>query len=219
MQFSRTMVLVACGVAMGLLYGVMRTRLNDAYARVSTLEQEVSQQEDEVLGYTQYTNYLTIGKQSLAEQIKLLAATVVRQESVTQVIEKSVLGISSTGTVVIFYTVEYAFGFDLDAERYDITATDVGIQIRVQKPQLVTTPAVSNLKYQILAGGLFTDEEGAVLRLYAEASTQAKALGAAMAADTAIVALCEKRLVAFLHDFLMRQPGVKWVPQITVVYS
>lgn len=204
---------------MGLLYSVVHTRLDNAYAMVSTLEQEVSRKDHELLGYTQYTNYLTIGKQALAEQIKLLAATVVRQESVTQVIEKSVLGISSTGTVVIFYTVEYAFGFDLEAQRYQVKATDAGIEIRVQKPMLVTTPAVSNLNYRILSGGLFTDEEAAVLRLYAEAATQAKALGTAMAADTAIVALCEKRLIAFLHDFLIRQPGVKWVPQITVVYS
>jgi len=39
-----------------------------------------------------------------------------------------------------------------------------------------------------------------------------------MALDKGIVALCEKSLVAFLRDFLSRQPGVKHVPAITVHY-
>jgi hypothetical protein len=34
-----------------------------------------------------------------------------------------------------------------------------------------------------------------------------------------IVALCEKRLTAFLRDFLAKQPGVKHVPAITVSYA
>ena len=39
-----------------------------------------------------------------------------------------------------------------------------------------------------------------------------------MAQDEAIVALCEKSLVAFLRDFQSKQPGVKHVPAITVRY-
>ena len=39
-----------------------------------------------------------------------------------------------------------------------------------------------------------------------------------MAQDEAIVALCEKSLVAFVRDFLGKQPRVKHVPAITVRY-
>ena len=218
MRLYPMLFVLGCGIAAGLSYSVMNGRLSDAYAMVSTLKQEVSRKESELLGYTKYTSYLTIGKQSLAEQMKLLTATMVREEGVTQVIERSLLGLSSTGTVAIWYSAEYSFGFDLQPDSYDVKPTASGIEIRVRKPALVTTPAITQLRYQILSGGLFTDEQAAVLRLYEEAAKKAKEQGEAMAADPAVAALCEKRLIAFLHDFLAKQPGVKIVPQISVVY-
>ena len=219
MRLYLMLFMLGGGIATGLTYSAMQGRLSDAYTEVSTLQQQVSRQESELLGYTQYTAYLTVGKQSLAEQMKLLAATVVREEGVTQVIERSLLGLSSTGTVAIWYTAEYAFGFDLQPDQYDVQPTSTGIEVRVQRPALITTPAITHLRYKILAGGLFTDEPGAVLRLYEEAAKKAQAQGEAMASDPAVVALCEKRLIAFLHDFLAKQPGVKIIPQITVTYS
>jgi hypothetical protein len=219
MRLYLILFVLGCGIATGLTYSLMNGRLSNAYAMVSTLEKEVSRKESELLGYTKYTSYLTIGKQSLAEQMKLLSATMVREESVTQVIEKSLLGLPSSGTVAIWYSVEYSFGFDLQPDSYDVQPTDSGIEIRVKKPALVATPAVANLRYKILAGGLFTDEQNAVLRLYEEASQTAKQQGEVLASDPAVVALCEKRLAAFLHDFLAKQPGVKIVPQITVTYQ
>ena len=57
-----------------------------------------------------------------------------------------------------------------------------------------------------------------MLRLYEEAAQTARKQGEALAADAAVIALCEKRLIAFLHDFIAKQPGVRIVPQITVVY-
>ncbi|MBL8250166.1 MAG: hypothetical protein JNK31_00700 [Candidatus Competibacter sp.] len=209
---------LGCGLATGLTYSVMNGRLGDAYAMVSALEKEVSRKESELLGYTKYTSYLTVGKQSLAEQMKLLAATVTREENVTQIIERSLLGLPSTGTVAIWYSAEYSFGFDLQSDSYDVRPTASGIEVLVKKPTLVTTPAITHLRYRILSGGLFTDERGAVLLLYEEAAKKAKEQGEAMASDAAIVALCEKRLIAFLHDFLAKQPGVKIVPQISVIY-
>lgn len=219
MRLYLILFVLGCGIATGLTYSLMNGRLSNAYAMVSTLEKEVSRKESELLGYTKYTSYLTIGKQSLAEQMKLLSATMVREESVTQVIEKSLLGLPSNGTVAIWYSVEYSFGFDLQPDSYDVQPTASGIEIRVKKPALVATPAVTNLRYKILAGGLFTDEQNAVLRLYEEASQTAKQQGEVLASDPAVVALCEKRLAAFLHDFLAKQPGVKIVPQITVTYQ
>ena len=39
-----------------------------------------------------------------------------------------------------------------------------------------------------------------------------------MQSDNEIVAACEKALTAFLHDFLVKQPGVERVPAIAVSY-
>ncbi|EJE54474.1 hypothetical protein PMI14_00574 [Acidovorax sp. CF316] len=189
-----------------------------ARERVALLQSEVRAQSQELLGYTRYTSYLTVGKQSLAEQMKLLSATVVREEGSTQIIEKSLLGLASTGVVAVTYTAEYAFGFDLGPDQYDLKATDKGIEVHVNPPRLVATPAVTNLRHRVVSGGLLTDEKAAIIRLQEEAARRARQQGQAMASEPAVVALCEKSLTAFLYAFLEKQPGVKSVPRITVVY-
>ncbi|MEQ1686252.1 MAG: hypothetical protein ABL916_21590 [Burkholderiaceae bacterium] len=219
MKLSPIAFVVGCALASGATYWAMNGRLQTVFARVGALENEVSVRESELLGYTKYTSYLTVGKQSLGEQTKLITASVVRDEGITQVIEKSTLGFSTNGTVQIWHKVEYSFGFDLRAGSYDIQATPTGIEVRVGKPVLVVTPAVTDLKYKILSGALFGDEKGAVLRLYEEASRRATEQGRVIATEPATIALCEKKLTAFLHDFLAKQPGVKVVPTIVIAYK
>lgn len=215
-------VLLACALAAlaaaTATWWGMGGRLQQAYAQVHTLQGEVTRKQQELLGYSSYTTYLTLGQQALTEHMKLLTATVVREEGVTQVLERSLLGFSSTGTVAIWYTVDYPFGYDLQPGSYEIRAGSQGIEIHLRKPQPVATPAVHDLRYKILSGGLFTDEKAAVLKLYEEAAQQARTKSATLAADPAVMALCEKKLVQFLDDFLRRQPGVSHVPPIRVVY-
>ena len=69
MRLYLILFVLGCGIATGLTYSLMNGRLSNAYAMVSTLEKEVSRKESELLGYTKYTSYLTIGTQSLAEQM------------------------------------------------------------------------------------------------------------------------------------------------------
>jgi len=65
---------------------------------------------------------------------------------------------------------------------------------------------------------VLTDEDAAVRQLCDGASERVRKQGVAMARDDAIVVLCERSLVAFLRDFLAKQPGVRQVPAITVRY-
>lgn len=218
----KTLVLllaVAAGTAT-LTYFPLHDLLTTSQGEVQELKSVVQKTEAELLGHTSYTSFITAGKQSLAGQMKLLTASVVREEGVSQVVERVLLpGLSSSGTVAIWYTVEYSYGFDLQPNQYDLRAVLTGIEVRVKRPTLVATPAVTNLKYKILSGGVLTDEKTAALKLYAEASVRAKAQGALMASEPSILALCEKKLIEFLHGFLTKQPGVKVVPHITVVYQ
>lgn len=193
-------------------------RLHAVHEEVALLQKEVTTRTEQLLGYTRYTSYLTVGQQSLAEQMKLLTATVVREEGATQIIEKSVLGLPSTGVVAIWYTAEYAFGFDLRPGSYELRDTPRGLEIHLARPTLVTTPAISQLRHRVLSGGLLTDDKGAIIALQQQAAARALAQGRAMAAEPAVLALCEKSLTGFLADFLARQPGVRAVPRITVVY-
>lgn len=212
------LVAVAIGAAL-LAYLPLRGSLSIAQAKSQELESVVEQTEKALLGYTSYTSFITAGKQTLAGQMKLLTATVTREEGITQQVKRVLLpGLSSSGTVAIWYSAEYSFGFDLKPDQYDVRATPSGIEVHVKKPILVATPAVSKLKYKVLEGGALTDEKAAALKLYETASVRAKAQGTAMASEAPILALCEKKLIEFLHGFLAKQPGVRVVPHISVVY-
>lgn len=204
----------------GATYFGMSRMLASSRAEAQELKTVLTSTQENLLGHTNYTTYITVGKQALLGQLKLLTATVVREEGVTQVIERAVLpGLSSTGTVAIWYSVEYSFGFDLQPNNYDVRAAPDGIEVHVKKPSLIATPAVTKLRYKVLAGGFLTDEKEAALKLYEAAALQAKTQGATMATEPPVLALCEKKLVEFLYSFLAKQPGVKVVPQIRVVYQ
>lgn len=211
--------LLGCLITSGLAVWVAMGRLGEAHAQANALEKMVSDTQSELLGYTRYTTYLGAGKASLAEQVKLIASSVTRDESQIQVVEKSIFGLSSNALVSVSYTTDYSFGYDLRPEAYELRAVQDGIEVRIGRPAMVAPPAVRGLKYEILAGGVFTDEKGAVLRLYEQSASRATQAGKLMEQKPEITALCEKKLIAFLHDFLSRQPGVKYVPQIRVVYK
>lgn len=84
---------------------------------------------------------------------------------------------------------------------------------------MVASPAVRNLRYKVLSGGVLTDEKAAVIQLYAKAADESASKGRLLASDPAVIALCEKKLVEFLREFLRQQPGVRSVPHIRVVYT
>ncbi|MGB7905333.1 MAG: hypothetical protein WCF43_11605 [Steroidobacteraceae bacterium] len=208
----------SAAIATAVTFFVMQAQVRSANERASLLQDSVTESERSLLGYTTYVRYLQEGKKQLAAQQRFLAATVSQPNAVTQVIDQSVLGFHSTGTIAIWYSVEYSFGYDLSADRYDVKSGPDGIVVAVGKPRLVATPAVTNLKYKVLSGGLLTDEAAAALKLYAEASKRAQARGEQLASEPAIMALCEKQLTTFLRTFLLKQPGVTNVPHIAVVY-
>jgi hypothetical protein len=213
-------LLVVAGVAAFITYRIMVGSQQSLMIQAQELQSELKTKESNLLGHTAYTTYLTVGKQALAGQAKLLTATVTREEGVSQVVHRNFLpGLTSTGTVAIWYKAEYAFGFDLRPSQYDIRPSSNGIEVIVKKPMLVTTPSVTNLRYKILSGGVLTDEKSAALKLYEKASIRAKQQGAAMAGEPAVLALCEKSLIEFLRNFLSKQPGVRVVPHISIVYK
>ena len=186
---------------------------------VSELQGVVTSQREELLGYTKYTDYLSASKQKLQEQMKFIAATVRREEGYTRQVNRKIVGVNFNSVVAISYTAEYSFGYELKPGDYDIAGTPTGINVTIRKPILVALPATSSPRHQILSGSVFTDSQAAVIGLYQGLSTRTLASGRALAADEAVVALCEKKLLAFLRDFLAKQPGVKHIPNITISYK
>jgi hypothetical protein len=212
--------LAAAFIAALVTYFGTQFQTNALQQEAQALRAALETKEQEVVGHTKYTTFITASKQALAGQMSLLAAKVTREEGVTQVVERVLLSSlpSSSATVAIWYSAEYSFGFDLMPDQYDVRAVPGGIEVAVKRPRLVATPAVSNLRHKVLAGGVLTDEKGAALKLQQEAAANALRQGQSMATDAAIVALCEKKLIEFLRSFLQKQPGVSVVPFISVVY-
>ncbi|PXX46949.1 hypothetical protein [Undibacterium pigrum] len=173
---------------------------------------------NELLGYTRFNDYLTEGKRQLLEQSKLVTAQIVRQEGVTRVIEKKFFGLSSGAIVAISYTAEYSFGYDMRPENYTLVKTSSGIEIKLHRPILLVSPSARDLNYRILSSGMFTDPKSAVIQLYQGIEKEMQINAEKLRADEAVLALCEKKLVLFVHHFLMKQPGVKMVPNISVNY-
>jgi len=190
----------------------------DPDAAISESMGEKTTKDGTLLGYTKYKDYLAASKSVLGERTKFVGTTVVRRYTINRGVESSLLGLKSRGALVVTYSAEFSFGYDLAPGSYDVVDTPAGIEVRVASPTVVTAPAVRDLHHQVLASGWFTDEREAALKLYEESSNVARAEGARMQGDAEIVALCEKTLTAFLHDFLAKQPGVERVPAITVSY-
>jgi hypothetical protein len=216
---STAWLVAAAAIAAAVTYTIMQRQVTTANERADAAQHVVTRTEPGLLGSTTYTRYLEEGKRRLMGQQKLLAATVRQPNAVTLVLDRSVLGLHSSGTVAIWYSAEYSFGYDLQPDRYDVRAGRHGIEIVVPRPRLVATPAVTDLRWEVLSGGLLTDEKEGALRLTQEASRRAQVRGERLASDPAVMALCEKQLRSFMRGFLLKQPGVEAVPDIEVVYQ
>jgi hypothetical protein len=191
----------------------------ETLAKLFVVQEELSTTRQDLLGYTQFTDYLTQGKTALAEQMKFLAAKVDREYAQVQHIQKSTLGFNSDATILIRYAVEYSFGYDLRPDSFSISGNKDGITVTLGRPELVASPAVNILSHEIPSTGLLIDEKAAVIALQQQLFGLAKRHAVQIQRDEAVVALCEKKLAEFLHDFLAKQPNVKVVPAIKFAYS
>lgn len=66
---------------------------------------------------------------------------------------------------------------------------------------------------------VFISARSNVLDLYQGLPKLVLKNGKVLSGEKAVVALCEKKLIAFLSDFLAKQPGIKSVPAIEVTYK
>lgn len=188
-------------------------------ARLMTMEEQLATTKHELFGYSHYTDYLTVTKRAISEQMKFLAAKVDREYVQVQHIERSVLMVPFDATVMVTYTVEYSFGYDLKPEALSISGDSTGIIIKRKKPELVASPSVEILSHRIVGSSLAIDERAAVIAIQQQLHSIASKNAMAIQSNEAVIALCEKKLTAFLHDFLAKQPNVKVVPAMHFVYA
>lgn len=191
----------------------------DLLSRVKNAEESLSQTKQDLVGYTKFTDYIVTSKSAVSEQMKFLAAKVDREYQIVEHVQVNRLGINSDATVVVRYAVEYSIGYDLKPESFQISGNALGITVTVKKPELVASPAVKMLSYEIPSKGVFTDEKTAVIELQQKLHEIALRTGNGVKSEEPIIALCEKKLGDFLRDFIAKQPGVKIVPAIKFAYK
>ena len=183
------------------------------------MEKQLSATRNDLLGYTTFTAYLNESKKAITEQTKFLAAKVDRDYVHVQHIQKTIFGFKSEATIILKYSVEYSFGFDLRPDRYTLTGDINGIIVTLDKPELVAAPSVRILSHEIPSAGFLVDEKAEIIELQRQLLTVAQNRAKDIQQEEAVKALCEKKLGEFLRDFLARQPNVRAVPIIKFSYK
>jgi hypothetical protein len=171
-----------------------------------------------LLGYTKYKDYLSASKSVLGERTKFVGTTVVRRYTVNRGVESSLLGLKSRGALVVTYAAEFSFGYDLAPGSYDVVDTPAGIEIRVASPTVGRRPRRARPAPPGARERVVHRREGGRAEALRGLERRRPRGGRKDAVRREIVALCERTLTAFLHDFLAKQPGVERVPAITVSY-
>lgn len=118
--------------------------------------------------------------------------------------------------LVVRFEATHQFGFANPPEKFNISASNTGITLAIDRPQALGKPSVRPLPYADMGHKVTpsTAHADVVKKLPSIAQKQA---GTA-ALDEPVQALLEKKLITALSNFLLQQPGVRQIPHITVVY-
>lgn len=187
----------------------------EALDKVLRLQADLATAKKALVGYTKYPDYLAAAKQAAAEQMKALAVKVTRESIHLESPQEETPDPKAEAMVIVKYAVDYTFGFDAKPDSFELVGTPSGIELKIGKPKLIATSAVRPLSHGAPSKAELTEEHMAVIRKLPAVSQKQ---GTAIALDDATQALCEKKLLEFLHHFLAKQPGVKQVPSILVSY-
>ena len=191
----------------------------NALENVLSVKARVVALQKTLLGYTRYVDLLADAKKAGMEKASSLTVKVAREQVYIETAAKDPLEATPGITCVLRYTAEYTFGFDLKAEHLDITATTAGIEVKVGRPMLLGAPKIRPLAFEVPNANLDAEDTAAVKQgLMERLPAHAQQLGQSMPSEASVRALCEKKLVEFLGEFLAAQPGVTQFPVIAVVY-
>ncbi len=215
--------ITACLFSAGMVYFFMEYRAHGDRDRrtseVLRVQAQLATHIKTLKGYSRYMDYLAAGHQATAEQVKFLTAKVVREYVHVETMPKEKCKDEAVIHIAFKYAVEFSFGVDLKPEHFEVVATSNGIEVRTARPGLIGTPVVKPMSHQILGLGALRDEFGAVKEVHDKFAGLAVQYGAAVALEDSTRALCKVKVLEFLRDFLVAQPGVTNVPVISMAFK
>ena len=223
MEVGTFILIAACLVTAALVYFSLEYRLygerQEALNRLMRAQAETAAFRKELAGYTSHAEYLAAAKQELSAKAKAISIKVLREYVYVENICQPPLLVMPVGVVIVRYTSEFSFGFDLKPENFDIVATETGLEIHVPKPIFTSPPNVKTQPHEIPIEGVITDEIGVVAAVHKRIGDMALQYGVFVASDPAVLALCSDKLASAVRAFLTTQPGVKQVPAMVVTYK
>jgi hypothetical protein len=190
-----------------------------AMENVLSVQAEVLKAKKILLGYTKYIEYLPAGKQTVTEMMKSMTVKQTREHTHIEKIQIDENNPKAITTVIAKYSVEYQLGVDLKPENFDVSGTTSGIEIRISRPALIGAPFIKSYSFEILSGGVLPEEKATLKEIQDKFPVFAQQYAVVMESDASIRALCEKKLIELLGNFLINQPGVVQIPVISAVYK
>lgn len=171
-----------------------------------------------LLGYTKFGDYLVLAKQHLLEQVKPLAVTVIRDYVHLEHFQKDKHKLKSDVLVIGKYMVEYGFAIYLKSDNVDIVQEGPGICIKCGQPVQTVPPSIKSASHEVSVPGVLADDRATFSEVHQKFADLAQRYGLAIAREDTLRALCKTKLVDCLRDYLAKQPGVRQVPTIVVVF-
>ncbi len=215
--------ITACLLSAGMVYFFMEYRAHGdrdkTTSEVLSVQAQLAANIKKLKGYTRYMDYLAAGHHATAEHVKFLTAKVVREYVHVETMPKEKCRDAAVIHVVFKYSIEYSVGMDLKPEHFEVLATSTGIDVRTARPGLIGAPVVKPVSHEVLGLGALRDEFGAVKEIHDKFAGLALHYGAAVALEDSTRALCKLKVMEFLRDFLVAQPGVTNVPVISVAFK
>lgn len=187
-------------------------------AQVVELEEQLTSTKDDLAGFSKYTTYLDVAKQSIIDGAKDLATTTVEEVTWVERVQKGG-DYRDNATVVLKLSIEYTFGFDTAADKFELALANKGLEVTVGTPGLIGTPSVTLISSEFPPKVLVGDEETAAKEIMQRITPGFAEKGKTLAQNEAIRIICEKKLLDHLRDYFGKQKDVKLVPATKVGYK
>ena len=211
-------LLIACMVYFFMEFRAHGDR-DKAMSEVLTVQAKLNAVNKTLKGYTCYMDHLAAGHKATAEHVKSLTTRVVREYVHVEKMPKEKCKDGLAASIILKYSVEYAFGMDLKPESFEVVATTAGIDVKTTRPGMIGQPQVKPQSHEVVGAGVLLDEPAAVKEIHEKFRSLASRYGAGVALEEPTRALCKLKLSEYLRDFLLAQPGVANVPVISVVFK
>jgi hypothetical protein len=210
------------GVALVLILAtatVAYLKVSKASGHATELEEQLATTKEELASYSKYIDYLPQAKQSVTDSADKLTTTIEDEMTWVERGQKGISPFKLEGNAVLKLSVEYTFGFDLTADKFELVVADKGIQVKLGAVRLQGAPNATINSTEFPPKVLAVAEDAAAQEILEKITPTLEEKGQALGQNDAVRFIAEKKLIQHLRDFFAKQKDIKLVPDIAVIYQ